>query len=115
LLPYVFSEGYVRGQLSLKRLLEVVSEKAAERYGVDDRKGSIEVGKDADLVLIDPEREWVVRGKAFLSKGKITPFEGMTLKGQVEKTLVRGRVVYDSREGIVAPAGCGRWLRPKSR
>jgi dihydroorotase-like cyclic amidohydrolase len=113
LLPYMFSEGYLRGRLSLKRLLEVVSENAAKRYGIDDRKGSIEVGKDADLVLLDPEQEWVVKGEAFLSKGKVTPFEGMVLKGRIARTILRGQVVYNSREGIVAPAGCGKWLCPK--
>jgi dihydroorotase-like cyclic amidohydrolase len=113
MLPYMFSEGYLKGRLSLKRFLEVVSENAAKRYGLDDRKGTIEVGKDADLVLLDPAQEWAVEGQAFLSKGKVTPFEGMVLKGRVLQTVLRGQVVYDCQEGIVAPAGCGRWLCPK--
>ena len=113
LLPYVFSEGFAAGRLSLKRLLEVTSENAAKRYGIYDRKGSIAVGKDADFALIDPQGEWVVQGSSFLSKGKITPFEGMVLKGRVVKTVLRGRVVYDLDEGVVAPAGYGQWLCPE--
>jgi allantoinase len=111
LLPYMVSEGYLAGRLSLARLLEVVSHNAARRYGLDDRKGSIAVNKDADLVLVDPQAAWTVRGAAFYSQGKITPFEGMTLRGRVEATLVRGEVVYRAGEGICVPAGYGRWLR----
>jgi allantoinase len=112
LLPYVFSEGFVKGRLSLKRLLQVVCENAAKRYGIYDRKGSIAVGKDADFALVDPQGEWVVEGDKFLSKGKITPFEGMTLKGRIVKTVLRGQVIYDVDEGIAASAGYGKWLCP---
>ena len=113
--PYLFSEGYVKGRLSLKRLLEVGAENAARRYGLSDRKGAIAVGKDADLVLIDPRQTWTVRGAEFYSKGKITPFEGITLQGRVVKTLLRGKVIYDADEGILAPPGYGQMLRPNNR
>jgi len=108
LLPYLFSEGFLRGRLGLKRLLEVTAQHAARLYSIDHRKGSIEVGKDADLVLIDQEEGWTVRGKAFFSKGHITPFEGMELRGKVVKTIVRGSVVYDAAQGITGQPGYGR-------
>jgi dihydroorotase-like cyclic amidohydrolase len=114
MLPYLVSEGYLKGRLSLKRLLEVVAEGAARRYGLFDRKGSIAAGKDADLVLIDPQQAWTVRGAEFLSKGKITPFEGMNLRGRVIKTLLRGRVIYDAEQGIVAPPGYGQMVRRRT-
>jgi allantoinase len=110
-LPYLFSEGYLKGRLSLHRLLEVVAENAARRYGLFDRKGSVAVGKDADLVLVDPQKSWTVRGAEFYSRGKITPFEGMTFQGRVVKTLLRGKVIYDADRGILAPAGYGQMLR----
>jgi allantoinase len=111
LLPFLYSEGYVKGRLTLSRLLAVTAENAARRYGLFDRKGAISAGKDADLVVIDPRTSWTVRGAKFLSKGKITPFEGMTLQGRVQHTLVRGTLVYDAGKGILAPAGHGKWLR----
>jgi allantoinase len=111
LLPYLYSEGYAKGRLSLSRLLAVTAENAARRYGLDDRKGSIALGKDADLVLIDPRACFTVRGAESRSKGKITPFEGRTFAGRVQQTVVRGTVVYDVDRGILAPAGHGRWLR----
>jgi allantoinase len=111
LLPFLFSEGYLKGRLSLKRLVEVTAEGAARRYGIASRKGSIAVGKDGDLVLIDPRRDWIVEGRAFYSKGKITPFEGMAFRGRVVKTILRGRVIYDVDRGIVASPGSGAFLR----
>lgn len=111
LLPYLFSEGYLKGRLTLRRLLQVTAESAARRYGLDDRKGSIAAEKDADLVLIDPHATWTVRGAEFFSKGKITPFEGMTFQGRIRTTFVRGTPVYDAGRGILVPPGHGQWLR----
>jgi allantoinase len=111
MLPYLLSEGYLKGRLSLSRLLEVVAARAARRYGLDDRKGSIAVGKDADLVLFDPQATWTVRGADFLSKGKMTPFEDATFLGRVQATLVRGTIVYQADRGVVVPPGHGQWLR----
>ena len=111
LLPYLYSEGYARGRLSLERLLAVTSGNAARRFGLHDRKGSIEPGMDGDLVVIDPAADWTVRGESFLSKGRLTPFEGHTFAGRVVATIVRGTVVYESGRGVVAPAGYGRLQR----
>ncbi len=110
LLPYLFSEGYLKGRLSLKRLVEVTSENAARRYGLYPAKGAIETGTDGDLVLIDPGQSWKVAGADFLSQGHITPFEGRELGGRVMETIVRGRTVYRSGAGILVDGGYGRFL-----
>jgi allantoinase len=111
LLPYLFSEGYMKKKISLKRLLEAVSENAAKRYGLFGRKGSIAVGKDADLVIIDPRQRNRVEGNRFFSKGKITPFEGMELEGKIVKTILRGTVIYSADTGICVKPGCGMFLK----
>ena len=119
--PYLLSEGYFSGRLSLPRLLEASSAAAARRYGLDARKGSIEPGKDADFVLVDPEATATVRGGSLFSKGTITPFEGMVLKGRIAATWLRGRPVYEAlpvktagQAGmggrIVAGPGSGKFL-----
>ena len=107
---YLYSEGLVRKRLSLPRFLEASSGSAAKRYGLEARKGSIAPGKDADLVLVDPSGTTLVEGAALMSKGKITPFEGMTFSGAIAATYVRGHIVYDARSGIVAEPGYGRFL-----
>ncbi len=62
-----------------------------ERYGIT---GTLEDGKMADIVIIDPEKEWTVNPDEFVSKGKNTPFAGVTLKGKVIVTVSRGNLVY---------------------
>ena len=107
----MFSEGYSRRRISLSRLTAVTSSSAAKRYGLWRRKGSIDVGKDADLVFIDPKSEWVVRGDRFLSKGHITPFEGFKFKGRIVRTVLRGSTVYDYQRGIIGAPGRGIHLK----
>jgi allantoinase len=113
--PYMYSEGLRRGRLGLGRFLEALSENAARRYGMWDRKGSIETGKDADLLLVDPAASWTVRGAEFLSRGKITPFEGRTFQGKIVKTLLRGKTVWDSREGLAGEPGWGKFLSKEGK
>lgn len=113
ILPYVFSEGYLAGKLTLPRYLKVMSENAAKRYGFFDRKGSLAVGKDADLVLIHREAEHTVTIADFQSKGRVTPFEGRTFRGRVDYTLVRGNIVYDRKNGGCRNPGWGQLQRPE--
>jgi allantoinase len=108
--PYLYSEGLVRGRLTLSRFLEATSGAAAKRYGLSARKGALAPGRDADMVFVDPKRGSKIEGSRLLSKGKITPFEGIVLAGSVAATWVRGRLVYDGSRGIVAEAGYGRFL-----
>ncbi len=113
LFPYLYSEGFIKREIKLDKFLKIVSENAAKRYGFFDRKGSIEVGKDADLILLDPSKKWTVKGEKFYSKGKITPFENKTFQGRIIKTIIRGKVVYDIEKGIVQKAGFGEYLKAK--
>ena len=58
------------------------------------RTGSLKVGSSADIALLDINREWVVDKRNFLSRGKNTPYDGCTLKGQVIATIHRGEIAY---------------------
>ncbi len=108
LLPYLLSEGYLAGRLTLPRFLEAVSSAAASRFGLDDRKGSLQVGKDADFVLVDPAGKTTISGSRLYSKGRDTPFEGLTLKGSIRATYVRGGLVYDA-DRDAEPADTAAW------
>ncbi len=111
--PYMYSGGLIKRKMSLSRLLAVTAENAAKRYHIWDRKGSIEVGKDADLIFVDPAMTWTVRGEEFLSKGKTTPFENTVFAGRVIKTMVRGEFVYDYQKGITTKPGYGQFIKPQ--
>jgi allantoinase len=109
--PYVFSEGYVGGRFTLRRLIEVTSEAAAMRYGLYPRKGSLIPGSDADLIFVDEKRRWKVRGADFASKDKLTPFEGAEFTGKVVRTICRGQTVYVDGKGIATVPGFGQFIR----
>lgn len=116
MLPLLLTE-VSRGRLTITRLVELCCSRPAALFGLGDRKGSIAVGADADLVLVDPRRTGVVRSHALHSRHPITPYEGTSTVGAVETTLVRGQVVWSGGElsgdrpgRMVAPV-----RRPKGR
>lgn len=96
------------GDLSLRRLIEVLAEKPAEIFGLKG-KGRLSEGLDADIVLIDLEREHVVNLDVFHSKAKYSPFIGWRCKGDVSKVFLGGRLIFDEGE-ILAPPGSGSIL-----
>ncbi|MBI5499731.1 MAG: amidohydrolase family protein [Deltaproteobacteria bacterium] len=111
MLPFLLSEGVFAGRMDLARLVEVTSGAAARRWGIWGRKGSLEAGKDADVVLVDPDATWVVRGEELHSKAGWTPFEGRAFRGKVMRTFVRGRQVYDAGAGVLGEPGWGEFIR----
>jgi dihydroorotase len=81
--------------LTLSQAIERMTAGPASVLGFD--KGTLQVGADADITIIDTAREWVVEANRFHSKGRNTPFEGWKMKGRVMKTIVGGRVVYSEK------------------
>ena len=80
------------GKLTMPELISKMSTAPAQIIGSD--RGTLRVGASADLVLFDPEKSWKVDAAQFASKGKNSPYDGMTLYGVVEKTISNGKVVY---------------------
>ncbi len=79
--------------LTLSQLVDKMSTSPARLMGLKE-KGSVAVGKDADIAIIDLEREWIVSKEDTASKSKNSPFMGWLLKGRVVTTICGGRVVY---------------------
>ncbi len=83
------------GKISLPVLIERLTLGPARVLGERFLEyATLKPGTPADVVLLDPHREWVVDARRFASKGRNTPLDGMTLKGKVMATIVEGRVVY---------------------
>lgn len=106
---YLFSEGVVKRNLSLRRYVELTAENAAKFYGLYPRKGCIRPGSDADLVLIDPDAvtEWQL-GRC-QGGSDYTIYEGMNFRGRIAAVIRRGETVYDGAQ-LRVTEGSGQFL-----
>ena len=86
------AELIVSGILTWSELVKKISLNPAKALGID--KGTLAAGKDADIVIISPDKEWLVKKQDFVSRSKNSAFIGRKLKGAVEYTLHKGKVVY---------------------
>ena len=111
MVPILVSEGYNKGRLTLSRLVEVLSTSAAKQYGLYPKKGAMHIGSDADFTIIDLNKEWTIDQKKTYSMAKYNPLHGIQLKGKPVKTVVRGTLVYDDKEGIVGKEGFGQFVK----
>jgi allantoinase len=111
-LPAVWTEASRRG-FTVADLARWMSRRPAELVGLADRKGEISPGRDADLVVFDPDATFVVDQSALHHRHKATPYHQRTLKGRVETTFLRGRPVF--RFPDVAPSSWGKPLLRNNR
>jgi dihydroorotase-like cyclic amidohydrolase len=108
LLAIVFGEGVARGRISVERMVDLLATTPARRFGLE-RKGAIEVGRDADLVLFDPAARRTIRAADLHHTSDYTPYEGLEVAGAVRSVFVRGRAVI--RDGVpVGDRGFGRFV-----
>ena len=84
--------------LSWKELIENISLFPAKILGIN--KGTLSIGSEADIIVIDPNTEFVLDKKSIVSKSKNSPFIGKTVKGLVEHTICNGKLVYKYNNGI---------------
>lgn len=86
------------GVLSLEAAISKLTSQPAKAFGLS--KGTLAVGADADVVLVDPQAQWEIDPSRFRSRSRNTPFAGWKVKGQVTTTIVNGRLVFE-----LIPAG----------
>lgn len=109
MLPLAYSEGVMKGRISLTELATLTSSAAAKLYGLFPRKGSLLPGADADIAILDPEAEWVITPSLLHSKCDFSPYSGLSVQGKVWATFSRGRLIY--KEGTFSgQLGYGRFL-----
>ena len=88
--PFLLSEGFMKGRLTLERTIQLLSSNAANLFGIKN-KGFLHAGFDADIVLVDLWKSQKISSANMHSKGKYTPFDGVTFNATVEKTFLRGQ------------------------
>ena len=108
--PYMLSAAN-EGKITYEKAVEICSENPAKIFGCRD-KGSIAIGKDADIVIYNPKTEFTITNDKMHSDCDHTIWEGVKLKGYPEQTYSRGKLVYDKGE-FVGESGWGKFVKCK--
>ncbi len=113
MLPMLFSAGVRSGRISLARFVSLTATNPARLFGLYPRKGTIAVGSDADLVVLDPQLRRTVDGSAMRSRAGYSAYDGHEVWGWPRFTVSRGEVVLEDGQVLARP-GRGQWL-PRDR
>ena len=106
LLPMLYSEGVRKNRITVERLVDLLATTPARLAGLRN-KGEIAVGKDADLVLFDPDRTRTITAAEMHSAADYDPYEGWAVTGWPRLVLLRGEIAFDGE--IRARPGAGRF------
>jgi dihydroorotase-like cyclic amidohydrolase len=98
----------------VERFVSLIAANPARIFGLYPRKGTLAIGADADIALLDPDATWTVTVADALHKQKWTPYEGKEITGRVVRTIRRSETIFDDkRQGddrVTARPGSGRFL-----
>ena len=108
-LASVLAIGEAYARLSLPQVAQVLAENAARIFGLYPRKGIIQAGADADILIVDPAATGTLSSRHLHSRAGYTCFEGMSLTGRITMTLLRGKVLVENGELRQKP-GYGRFV-----
>ncbi len=104
--PVMLSDGVHRNRITLEKFVQLCSENPARVYGIYPTKGALASGSDADIIVVDLEREWVMSVDSLKSSSDYCLWDGRRVKGKVIKTFVRGQQIAEDGELIAEhPAG----------
>lgn len=109
-LPLLFSEGVNKGRITLHQFVAFSATNAAKIYGMENRKGSIAVGKDADIAIWDPNLKKVITHTDLHDNMDYTPYEGMEITGWPTVVIRRGEVIVEKDE-LKAERGSGEFIK----
>ena len=113
LLMLMHTEGVVKGRISLERMVDVLSTGTARMFGLKD-KGEIAVGKDADIVVFDPDQKFIITQPKLHQNVDYTPYEGMEMTGMPYAVYSRGKRVAEWKDDhveFVGEVGRGRFVK----
>ena len=111
-LPLMFSEGVSNGRISINTLIKVMSENAAKIFGLYPQKGTLMVGSDADIVIVDPTQERTLSCDDLHMNLDYSIYEGIKVKGFPVMTISRGNIIVENGHFQGKP-GEGRFIPRK--
>lgn len=112
-LPVIYTEGVVKRGLNINRIVELLSTNPAKVFNMYPQKGNISVGSDADLVIIDTDKEVFLTKNALHSPVDWTPYEGMKLTAFPVATILRGEILMLEGE-FFGKKGYGKFIPRKT-
>lgn len=99
----------LRKIIPLEKVPLILSENPAKIFGIYPRKGCIAIGADGDLVIVDPAQENIIKSERLHSKHRITPYDGIRVKGRVKYTVLRGVKIVE--DGEIAKHKMGKFIK----
>lgn len=108
----LFSEGVAKGRITPNKFVEVISTNAAKIFGMFPKKGTIAVGSDADIVILDPNESHTISAKTHHMNVDYSGYEGWQVNGKVKTVLLRGQVAIDNNECLISK-GYGQFIKRK--
>lgn len=103
LIPVLLTEGVHKKRITINKLAEICSYNVAKTFGLLPQKGLIEVGADADLVVLDMARKSTVQADKLYHISDFSPFEGRDLTGGVKHTILRGKLIIEDGQVVGKP------------
>jgi dihydropyrimidinase len=108
----IYSEGVSKGRISVNKFVEIMCTNPAKLFGCYPEKGTIRIGSDADIMIVDPQKEVTMTKNLLHSQADYTPYEGMKIKGYPVVTISRGEILWQDGK-FVGKAGRGKWIYRK--
>ena len=112
-IPILFSEGVAKGKISLAQFVKLTATNPAKIFGLYPRKGVLKTGADADVYLLNPNAERTISVKTSHGNLDYNPYEGLKIKGKIEKVFRRGKLIVDG-ERFLGEKGSGIYLHRSS-
>ena len=109
----LFSEGVMKNRISLNRFVEVACTNPAKVYGLYPKKGILNRGADADLIILDPEREQTLTHANMHGAVDYTAYEGVPVKGYIDLVMQRGNVIAKENR-FTGARGAGEFIHRKT-
>jgi len=108
--PFLLSEGFYKNRLTLENTIDLLSTNISKHFNIIN-KGVLKPGYDADFSLINLWKDNKVQPAKMHSKGKYTPFDGITFHSVVEQTYLRGRKIFDRKEKNIYGFDYGKFVK----
>lgn len=106
----LFSEGVMKHKITLNKYVEVASTNAAKIFGMFPKKGTIAVGSDADILILDPNQKHTISASTHHMNVDYSGYEGWELTGKVKTVLLRGKIAVDDNKCNVEK-GYGKFIK----